>query len=161
VTLNKRQVVQPYLKVDGRQSETALMIQRGVSRLLRASGLAVLPEFTLASGRRADLIGLRGDGEIWIVEIKSSLDDFRSDAKWPEYREFCDRLFFAIPVSMDPGLMPPDTGLMIADPWGAEIVRPVAAGSLHAARRKAVTLAFARAAALRLHGLYDPAATEI
>lgn len=146
------------LKQDGRQSETALMIQRGVARLLRASGFAVLPEFTLASGRRADLIGIGGGGEIWIVEIKSSPGDFRADAKWPEYRDYCDRLYFAIPASMDAEMMPADTGLMVADSWGADILREAEAASLHAARRRAVTLAFARAAALRLHGLYDPLA---
>lgn len=148
------------LKTDGRQSDTALMIQRGASRLLRASGFAVLPEFTLASGRRADLIGLNDAGEIWIVEIKSSPEDFRADAKWPEYRAFCDRLYFAIPPAMDQDLMPWDAGLMVADHWGADILRLAEAMSLHAARRKAVTLAFARAAALRLHGLYDPAAED-
>lgn len=149
------------LKIDGRQSETALMIQRGVARLLRASGLAVLPEFTLASGRRADLIGVNDRGEIWIVEIKSSPEDFRTDSKWPEYRDYCDRLFFAIPTTMNPELMPPDAGLMIADSWGADILRHPDAMGLHATRRKAVTLAFARAAALRLHGLYDPLAEDM
>jgi len=150
--------MQPVLKPDGRQSETALMVQRGAARLLRTANFAVLPEFTLASGRRADLIGIAGSGEIWIVEIKSSLEDFRSDAKWPEYQDYCDRLFFAIPASLDPGIMPADAGLIVADRWGADILRQAAEISLHAARRRAVTLAFARAAALRRHGLYDPAA---
>ena len=134
------------------------MIQRGVSRLLRAANFAVLPEFTLASGRRADLIGIADSGEIWIVEVKSSPEDFRSDTKWPEYRDYCDRLFFAIPTAMEPALMPGDAGLIIADSWGADIVRHTEPLALHAARRKALTLAFARAAALRLHGLYDPLA---
>ena len=146
------------LKSDGRQSDTALMIQRGVGRLLRAAGFAVLPEFTLATGRRTDLIGLNGNGEIWIVEIKSSIEDYRCDTKWPEYRDFCDRLFFAIPSTMEPDLMPSDAGLIMADAWGADILRQAEAMALHASRRKAVTLAFARAAALRLHGLYDPMA---
>lgn len=145
------------LKTDGRQSATALLVQRGVARLMRALGFAVLPEFTLASGRRVDIIGLNGSGEIWIVEIKSSPEDFRSDSKWPEYQEYCDRLFFAIPTSMAPEMMPGDTGLIIADHWGADIMRQPQAANLHASRRKAVTLAFARVAALRLHGLHDPA----
>ena len=149
------------LKADGRQSETALMIQRGVGRLLRASGFAVLPEFTLATGRRADLIGLNDGGEIWIVEIKSSPEDFRSDSKWPEYRDWCDRLFFAISTGMAPEIMPTEAGLIVADSWGADILRHAEASSLHAARRKALTLAFARAAALRLHGLYDPLADSL
>ena len=149
-------LTQPSPRPDGRQSATALMIQRGVARLLRASRFAVLPEFTLASGRRADLMAISDSGEIWIVEIKSSPEDFRSDGKWPEYRDYCDRLFFAIPTSMEPELMPAEAGLIIADGWGADIIRHTAATNLHASRRKAVTLAFARAAALRLHGLHDP-----
>lgn len=148
----------PQPRPDGRQSATALMIQRGVARLLRAANFAVLPEFTLASGRRADIMGISDAGEIWIVEIKSSVEDFRSDSKWPEYRDWCDRLFFAISTEMEPDIMPADAGLIVADGWGADILRLAEAASLHASRRKAVTLAFARAAALRLHGLYDPPA---
>lgn len=151
----------PQPRPDGRQSATALMIQRGVSRLLRAANFAVLPEFTLASGRRADLMAISDQGEIWIVEIKSSPEDFRSDAKWPEYRDWCDRLFFAISTEMPPEMMPAETGLIIADSWGADILRHTEATNLHASRRKAVTLAFARAAALRLHGLYDPLAESL
>jgi hypothetical protein len=146
------------LRSDGRQSDTALMVQRGVCRLLRQAGYAVLPEVTLASGRRADVMAINDAGAIWIVEIKSSLADYRCDSKWPEYRDYCDRLFFAIPPAVDPGIIPPDTGLMMADSWGAEILREPEPHVLHASRRKAVTLAFARAAALRLHGLYDPMA---
>jgi hypothetical protein len=153
--------MQPLLRPDGRQSETALMVQRGVARLLRTTNFAVLPEFTLASGRRADLIGIAGSGEIWIVEIKSSIEDFRSDAKWPEYQDYCDRLFFAIPASLDPGIMPAEAGLIVADRWGADILRQAAQVNLHTSRRRAVTLSFARAAALRLHGLYDPAAESL
>ena len=78
-----------------RQSPTALLIQRGVGRLLRAEGFAVVPELTLASGRRPDMTALGAAGEIWIVEIKSSVEDFKLDRKWPDYRRFCDRLFFA------------------------------------------------------------------
>jgi len=144
------------LKQDGRQSETALMVQRGVCRLLRDAGFAMLTEFSLASGRRADVIALNGSGLIWIVEIKSSLEDYRADVKWPEYRDYCDRLFFAIPPAMEQAVMPPDAGLIVADNWGADILRHPPETILHASRRKAVTLAFARAAALRLHGLYDP-----
>jgi hypothetical protein len=124
------------LKSDGRQSDTALMVQRGVARLMRASGFAVLPEFTLATGRRADILGIGAAGEIWIVEIKSSPEDFRADLKWPEYRDYCDRLFFAIPTTMDPDMMPADAGLMVADSWGADILRhPEAAGPSCLTRR--------------------------
>jgi hypothetical protein len=135
-------------------------VQKGVCRLLRAAGFATLTEFTLATGRRADVIGLNGQGLIWIVEIKSSLEDLRADGKWPEYREYCDRLFFAIPQDMDQEIMPSDAGLIVADNWGADILREPGENPLHASRRRAVTLAFARAAALRLHGLYDPMANS-
>jgi hypothetical protein len=144
------------LRPDGRQSETALMVQRGVCRLLRAAGFATLTEFTLTTGRRADVIAVNEQGLIWIVEIKSSPEDFRADGKWPEYREYCDRLFFAIPQAMDQEIMPPDAGLIVADQFGADVLRHPQESPLHASRRRAVTLAFARAAALRLHGLYDP-----
>ena len=105
----------PQPRPDGRQSATALMIQRGVARLLRAANFAVLPEFTLASGRRADVVGISDAGEIWIVEIKSSPEDFRSDAKWPEYRDWCDRLFFAFPQELPCEIFPPETGQIVAD----------------------------------------------
>ena len=144
------------IKLDGRQSETAASIQRGTSRLLRQRGFAVLPEFSLATGRRADLMGIDGQGRIWIVEIKSSLQDFLTDQKWQEYGEFCDRYFFAIPEALDPDIIPSEAGLIIADNWDAEIIRMPEEFSLHASRRKAVTLQFARAAAQRLHSIYDP-----
>ena len=133
------------IRVDGRQSETALMVQSGVCRLLRQAGFATLTEFTLATGRRADVMALGDSGAIWIVEIKSSIEDFRGDAKWPEYRDYCDRLFFAIPQSMDQEMMPAEAGLIVADSWGADILRHPEETPLHAARRKALTLAFARA----------------
>lgn len=144
------------IKVDGRQSETAAAVQRGTSRLLRQMGFAVLPEFSLATGRRADLMAIDAKGMIWIVEIKSSLQDFLADQKWQEYGEFCDRYFFAIPETLAPEIIPADAGLIIADSWGAEIVRMPEELSLHASRRKALTLQFARVGAQRLHSLYDP-----
>lgn len=150
------QVTHIQLKLDGRQSETAGAVQRGTSRLLRQMGFAVLPEFSLATGRRADLLAIDAKGVIWIVEIKSSLQDFRSDQKWHEYGEFCDRYFFAIPEAVPTEIIPAHAGLIIADSWGAEIQRMPEEFQLHASRRKAVTLQFARVAAHRLHALYDP-----
>lgn len=141
---------------DGRQSPTALAVQRGTGRLLRDHGFAVLTEFTLASGRRADIMALGPAGEIWIVEIKSSPADFLSDSKWPDYRDYCDRLFFAVPPTLDHVILPADAGLIVADQYGAELLRQPETHPLAAARRKAVTLAFARAGAQRLHGLWDP-----
>ncbi len=144
------------LRPDGRQSATAAAVQRGVCRLLRQAGFAILTEFTLSSGRRADVIAMNAAGTIWIVEIKSSIEDFRVDGKWPEYHEYCDQLFFAIPHELSPEIIPFHTGLIVADNWGAEVLRHPETTSLHSSRRKAITLSFARTAALRLHGLYDP-----
>jgi hypothetical protein len=141
---------------DGRQSPTALSVQRGTSRLLKAHDFAVLSEFTLGSGRRADLIAIRPDGLIWIVEIKSSIEDFRVDQKWTHYCDYCDRFSFAIPLTLDPAIMPGDTGLIVADQYGGEILREASVHKLHGARRKALTLDFARVAAGRLQNLFDP-----
>ena len=142
--------------VDGRQSEAALAIARGARRCLLAHGLATITEFTLASGRRADLAALSDSGELWIVEIKSSLADFRADQKWPEYRDYCDRLLFAVDNAFPIDVLPPDCGLILADKYGGEIVRAAPEHKLPAARRKAVLQRFARIAALRLHALADP-----
>ncbi|MDE2444673.1 MAG: MmcB family DNA repair protein [Alphaproteobacteria bacterium] len=150
------EIVGSALKPDGRQSETASLIQRGVGRLLRAHDFAMLTEFTLNSGRRADVIALSPKGLLWIIEIKSSPEDFKADNKWPEYRDYCDQFSFAIPQSMDAGLIPQEAGLIIADHWGAEIIRPASEHPLHASRRRAVHMSFARIAAQRLHGLWDP-----
>ena len=145
----------PVLKSDGRQSETALAIQRGLSRLLRDHDHVMLTEFTLATGRRADVIALGPDGTIWIIEIKSSPEDFYVDNKWHEYREFCDRFSFAIPQTMDGAIIPVDAGLIIADHWGAEIMRPASQHPLHASRRKALTHSFARSAAQRWQAVWE------
>jgi hypothetical protein len=144
------------LPLDGRQSPTALHIQRGVRRLFAQLGHATLPEFTLASGRRADVIALAPDGRLTIIEIKSSIADFRTDQKWPDYRDFCDRFFFAIPETVPIEILPDVTGLIVADSFGAAILREPPDHPLAGARRKAVTLRFARAAAGLLHALADP-----
>jgi hypothetical protein len=141
---------------DGRQSPAALMIARGTARLLHAHGLCVVSELPLASGRRADLVALGNDGEIWIVEIKSSVADLRADRKWPEYRAHCDRLFFATSAVVPAGIFPSDAGLIVADSFGAAIVAEAPEHRLHAATRKSMTLKIARAAARRLQALADP-----
>ena len=151
-------VLMPALNLppDGRQSERALMVQRGVGRLLRADGFSMVCELPLASGRRADIVALGGQGDIWIVEIKSSLEDFRTDRKWPEYRDYCDRLFFATHAEVPREIFPEDAGLICADGYGAEVLRAAPEHRLAGARRKAVLLRFAQAAAARLHRLMDP-----
>ena len=132
------------------------MIRRGTRRLLHGLGFSSVPELTLASNRRADLVALGPDGTILIVEIKSSVEDFRSDRKWPDYRLHCDRLYFAIPTHVPVDLMPDDAGLILADAYGADLLREAPEHRLAAATRKSVLLALARAAADRLHRLADP-----
>ncbi len=144
------------LPVDGRQSPTALKLARGTTRLLHSLGLSVVSELSLASGRRADLVALGANGDIWIVEIKSSVADLRADQKWTDYRAHCDRLFFATTLEVPREIFPPDTGLIVADAFGASIVSEAPEHRLHASTRKSLLLAFARAAALRLSALADP-----
>ena len=146
----------PEIPVDGRQSATALKIARGTARLLHAHGYCVVSELPLASGRRADLVALGGDGEIWIVEVKSSVADFRADNKWVDYRMHCDRLFFATTVEVPCDIFPKDTGLIVADAFGARIVCDASEHRLHASTRKSMMLTIARAASLRLQSLIDP-----
>ena len=142
--------------VDGRQSPHALAVQRGVGRLLRARAFAVVTELPLATGRRADVVALGPAGDIWIVEIKSSVEDFRVDQKWPDYRLSCDRLFFASHAGVPHEIFPEDAGLILADQFGGEMLREAPEHRLAAATRKAMLVRFAQAAALRLHGLIDP-----
>jgi hypothetical protein len=144
------------LPVDGRQSATALAVARGTTRLLHSLGFSVVSELALASGRRADLVALSAGGELWIVEIKSSVADFRADQKWHDYRLHSDRLFFATTMEVPCEIFPKDTGLIVADAFGAEIVCDAPEHRLHASTRRSVMLAFARAAALRLAALADP-----
>ena len=141
---------------DGRQSAAAFDICRGVARLLRTHGMAAVAEVSLASGRRADVAAIDGAGEIWIVEIKSSVEDFRTDGKWPEYRDYCDRLFFAVAPAFPRDILPADTGLIVADRYGGEIVRAAPEHKLAGARRKAMTLRLVHTAAWRLQAALDP-----
>lgn len=145
-------------RADGRQSETALVIARGVRRLLRARGFSSLTELPLTDGHRADIAAVNRDGEVLIVEIKSSLADFRADRKWRDYAACCDRLYFAISERTPAELMPLEAGLIIADSFGAEIVREAELQRMGPASRRALLLRFAQAAADRLHRLADPAA---
>jgi hypothetical protein len=144
------------LVVDGRQSETALKVARGTARLLHAHGYCVVSELPLASGRRADLAALGPDGEILIVEIKSSVADFRADQKWLDYRAHCDRLYFATTVEVPCEIFPKDAGLIVADAYGGQIVCEAPEHRLHASRRRSVMLSIARAAAFRLQAVTDP-----
>ncbi|HUW72701.1 MAG TPA: MmcB family DNA repair protein [Methyloceanibacter sp.] len=146
----------PLFSLDRRQSEAAAAIQRGVCRSLRALGHSVVCELPLANGRRADVVGLSPSGDVVIVEIKSCLIDFRTDGKWHDYLDYCDRLYFAVDADFPCYVLPEDAGLILADRYGAELMREPVEERLNAARRKAMMLCFARAAALRLQHHLDP-----
>lgn len=140
--------------------ETTRRITRGAARLFEDLGCAVVTELMLANGRRADVAALAADGRITLVEVKSGLPDFRSDAKWHEYLDFCDAFYFAVAPEFPLELLPDAAtcGLIVADPWEATILRPAPSRTLPPARRKAVTIRLARVAALRLRALTDPRA---
>lgn len=140
----------------GPQSLVAREVCRGVVRVLAAHGFAAVPELPLPNGRRADVVGLGADGTIWIVEIKSCIEDFRTDQKWPEYRDFCDRLLFAVLPQFPIGILPQDAGLIVADRYGGEVIRQPALVRLAPHVRKAMTLRVARASASRLAVMLDP-----
>lgn len=138
------------------QSDAATRITRGVRRMLANHGIRGLVEFPLSNGRRADLLALADDGEVTIIEVKSSVADFRTDQKWPEYLDYCDRFFFAVDGDFPQDLIPAECGLIIADAFGAEILRPAPVAKLAAARRKALVLRVAQIAMMRLHRVEDP-----
>ena len=141
---------------DGRQSETALAIARGTARLLRSLGFACVSELPLPSGRRADLVALNERGDIWIVEIKSSVEDLRADRKWEDYRAHCDRLFFAFTQALPCEIFPDNTGLIVADAYGAHMLCDAPEHRLPAPTRKLMMVRFGLAAAGRINRLIDP-----
>lgn len=138
------------------QPGAALLLARGVCRVLAQLGYASLVEFPLANGRRADILALGKTGDLIIVEIKSSVADFRADRKWANYREFADRLYFAVPNQFPVLLIPEECGLIVADSFGAAVLREGVLSPLAPARRRALTLRFALAAATRLRRQLDP-----
>ena len=140
--------------------DTAQTICRGVIRALTQRGFATLAEMPLADGQRADVLALGRDGTLVIVEIKSSVADFRSDRKWPDYRQWCDRLYFAVAEGFPQEMIPEECGLMLADGFGAAILRESPTQKLDAARRRALHLRFARTAGARLLRLTDPGAGD-
>lgn len=141
---------------------TALAVARGTLRLFYRHDMSGILEVPLPNGRRADIMALDGAGRITIVEIKCSRADLLGDAKWPDYFDFCDRFFWAVPAGFDldpfenEALWPDRTGLIVADQYDAELVRPAPVEPLAPARRKAETLRFARRAARRLTAMADP-----
>ncbi len=135
-------------------------VVRGVSRLMLELGHSPLAEFTLPSGRRLDIAAVTASGGLVGVEIKVSVEDLRGDRKWPEYLEYCDQYFFAVPEGFPDHHLPSDHGLIIADRFGGAIVRPSQQFQVSAARRKSMLIRFARSAAERIARLNtEPSAT--
>ncbi len=138
----------PYNLLSSRP-ETTRHVTRGVRRYLRACGFAVIGELPLPNGVRADLVALAPDGGLRIVEVKSSLEDYRADRKWMRYRDYCDRFYFAIPTELDAALFPDDAGLIVADAHGAMLAREAPSLRLAPASRKAMLVRFGALAAER------------
>ena len=134
------------------RSETTDLVTRGAARLMAALGFAPVLEMPLPNGRRADVMALSARGDIAIVEVKSSVEDFRSDRKWVEYGPYCDSFYFAVPPEFPRLVLPQGPGLIVADAFGGAILVDSPVLPLAAARRKSLTLSFARLAAMRSLG---------
>jgi hypothetical protein len=136
--------------------EITLAVCRGACRLMRQAGHSVLLEMPLPDGRRADIFAVGRGGEIAIVEVKSSIDDWRVDEKWPDYLAWCDRLYFAVPIDFPQALIPEEIGLIVADAYGGELLRPAPRRPMAPARRKSLLIDCARLSSERLARLEDP-----
>lgn len=132
------------------------LLARGVARMLCGHGFVSVEEFVPARGLRVDVMGLGPKGELWVIECKSSRADFISDTKWDGYLDWCDRYFWAVDLDFPTELLPEQSGLILADAYGGEIVRMAPETRLAGARRKVLTQKFAAHAARRLTALRDP-----
>jgi hypothetical protein len=141
--------------------EVTLAVTRGAMRCLRALGYSVLAEVVLASGRRADILALAPHGRILIVEVKSGLEDWRTDGKWTDYGAYCDALAFAVSPDFPADVLPADLGLIVADAYGGAVIREPIELPLQPARRRAMLMRFAALAADRLQNLVDPITDEM
>ena len=137
--------------------ERTLMVRRATARLCLQLGWSPVHEMPLPNSRRADIMALRADGGFACIEVKSGLRDFQTDAKWPEYRDFSDALYFAVDQDFPQALLPPDAGLIVACGHEAEVLRDAPAHPLSPARRRALLHRFAMLAAARLASFEDPA----
>ena len=122
----------------------------GVQALFYDLGYCSITEMRLSSGRRVDVIGLDRRGRFAVAEIKTNLADLRSDQKWPEYLAFCDVFYFAVPVNFPIEIVPTETGLIVADQFGGEILRPSQHHIMTMGRRNRQIMQFARTAGMRL-----------
>jgi hypothetical protein len=150
------QMPDPGTTAPQRRPEVTLAVCRGACRLMRQSGSSVVLEMPLPDGRRADIFAIGRDGCLAIVEVKSSIEDWRVDLKWPDYFNWCDLFYVALPIDFPQALIPMEVGLIVADAYGGEILREPARRPVAAARRKALLVDCARLAAERLARLEDP-----
>ena len=130
-------------------------LARGVCRLLDEMGICPLVEVPLGTGRRADVLGQDGKGRFVIVEIKSGLADFRADTKWRDYRNHCDRLYFAVGSEFPLDVLPADVGVIVADRFGAEIRRGAPLQPMAQGLRRKQAIRFGRVAAHRLRFFHE------
>ncbi len=137
--------------IDTSADAAGVRLARGAARMLIEHGFGVLPEFRLNNRRRADLLALDAKGRITIVEVKSGRSDFVSDRKWTDYLAYCDRFYFAVPVGFPLEILPEETGVIVADDFGGEILRPSPVYALNGNRRRSLMLLFAHTAANRHH----------
>ncbi|HEY3797464.1 MAG TPA: DNA repair putative endonuclease MmcB [Caulobacteraceae bacterium] len=133
--------------------ETTSAVTRGAALLVAQMGFAPLLEVTLPNGRRADIMALGPRGQMVIVEVKSGVLDFRTDQKWAEYGPYCDAFYFAVAPEFPREILPQEPGLIVADNFGGAVLREAPLAPLVGARRKALTIAFGRLAALRAAGV--------
>ncbi len=147
---------------DGRRKRIAnrtpltIALTRGVCRLFADMGYGTLTEFRLPNGRRVDIMALDSSGEFSIIEVKSTVADFRNDVKWTEYLPYSDRFYFAVSEHFPVSILPEDYGVIIADSFGATIERTAPENSLNATRRRQQLRKFALTASARLQRLSDP-----
>jgi len=143
-------------------SHTALDVTRGIGRLFARNGIWCLPEMPLRCGRRADMLGVDARGHVIIVEIKVARGDLLGDAKWTDYLDYCDRFYWGLPPSLDrqpldgEGFLPDCCGVIVADAYDAEILRPAPLRQMAAARRKVEVERLARTSLRRLVNAADP-----
>ena len=126
------------------------LLARGVCRHLVSLNYQGLTEFVPTSGLRVDVMALGPKGEVWIIECKSCRADFAADSKWQGYLDWCDRFFWAVDSAFPREILPGETGIFLADGYDAELLREAPESRLAGARRKALTLKFARTSAERL-----------
>ena len=152
----------PCFSLTETDSRAAQAVARGICRLFARNDVWCLPEMPLRNNRRADLMGIDAKGQLVIVEIKVARSDLLGDAKWPDYLDYCDRFYWGLAPHLDracmedPAFLPERCGLIVADGYDAEILRPAATVPLAASRRKVETERLARAALRRQLGLVDP-----